>query len=75
MVAGRLVVEPTSSNKCLTITNPSSSNGPYFVKSENCTSDTTPSEAELWGYGNDFGNVIFWVSSSANSPPDAASKN
>ncbi|KIM78156.1 hypothetical protein PILCRDRAFT_824622 [Piloderma croceum F 1598] len=58
---GRLVVEPTSDNKCLTIINPSSSNGPWFVKSKTCTSDTKPSAGELWGRGNDFGNVIFWT--------------
>ena len=28
---GRLVIQPTSSNQCLTITNPSSSSGPYYV--------------------------------------------
>ncbi|KIM78155.1 hypothetical protein PILCRDRAFT_824621 [Piloderma croceum F 1598] len=79
---GRLVIEPTSSNKCLTITNLSSSNGPYFVKSENCTSDTTPSEGELWGYGNDFGDVIFGAGGcgpgillKSNGEPKLASRN
>jgi len=47
---------------CLTVTNPSSSStGPYYVKAEACTSDTNPSIAQTWGWGNDFGNVIFWT--------------
>jgi hypothetical protein len=58
---GRIVIDPTSSNDCLTVTNPSDSDGPFYVKSEKCTSDTKPSLAQTWGYGNDFGNVIFWV--------------
>ncbi|KIM75880.1 hypothetical protein PILCRDRAFT_663281 [Piloderma croceum F 1598] len=56
-------VDPTSSNDCLTVTNPSNSTGPFYVKSEKCTSDTKPSIAQTWGYGNDFGNVIFWAGS------------
>jgi len=57
---GRIVIDPTSSDDCLTVTNPSNSDGPFYVKSEKCTSDTKPSLAQTWGYGNDFGNVIFW---------------
>ena len=45
----------------LMVINPSSSNGPWFVKSKTCTSDTKPSKGELWGRGNDFGDVIFRV--------------
>jgi len=56
---GRLVIQPASSNQCLTIINPSAASGPYFTRSAACTSDTTPSAAQLFGYGNDFGNVIF----------------
>jgi hypothetical protein len=59
-LTGHVVVEPTSSNKCLTVTNPSSS-GPYYVTAEKCNSDVNPPAAQIWGYGNDFGNVIFWV--------------
>jgi len=83
--SGRLAVQPTSSNKCLTITNPSSSIGPYFVKSEKCTSSTKPSVGQLWGYGDDFGNVIFWggggcnpgilVNLTGNDEPELASRN
>jgi len=61
---GRIVVEPISSDKCLTITNPSSS-APYYVQAKKCSSDTKPSAAQTWGYGNDFGNVIFWTGSVA----------
>jgi len=63
--AGRIVLEPISSNKCLTVTNPSNSTGPFYVKAEKCTSNTKPSAAQTWGYGNDFGNVIFWTGSKA----------
>lgn len=59
-VTGRIILEPISSNKCLTVTNPSSS-GPYYVKAEKCTSNTKPSAAQTWGFGNDFGDVIFYV--------------
>jgi len=62
--AGRIVLEPISSNKCLTVTNPSSS-GPYYVKAEKCTSNTEPSAAQTWGFGNDFGDVIFYTGSKA----------
>jgi len=79
---GRIVIDPTSSDNCLTITNPSDSDGPFYVKSEKCTSDTQPSAAQTWGYGNDFGNVIFWagscgpgVTTDANGQPQLGSGN
>jgi len=62
---GRIVVEPASSNKCLTVTNPTSSSGPYYVKAEKCSSDTLPSAAQTWGYGFDVGAVIFFTGSKA----------
>jgi len=62
--AGRIVVE--SSNLCLTVTNPSSSSGPYYIKAEECTSNVKPNAAQTWGYGNpDLGKVIYFTGNTA----------
>ncbi|KZP28735.1 hypothetical protein FIBSPDRAFT_1039469 [Athelia psychrophila] len=58
---GRIVAQIAgqSTEKCLTIADGSAATGPYTAKLETCTSDSNPSSAQLWGYGNDFGDVIF----------------
>jgi len=58
---GRIVAQLAgeSTAQCLTIVNGTATAGPYTAKLETCTSDSDPSSAQLWGYGNDFGNVIF----------------
>lgn len=59
-----MLIEPASDNKCLTITNPDvAAPGPWYAEFAECTSNTLPSLAQTFGYGNDFGNVIFWVCS------------
>lgn len=62
---GRIVIvgdnAPDGTPKCFTIINPSASTGPWYAKAAPCTSDTKPSLGQTFGYGNDFGNVIFWV--------------
>lgn len=64
---GRIVVEPTSSNQCLTITNPSASSGPYYVKAKKCTSNIIPSAAQTWGFGYDSESIIYYMGGKACS--------
>jgi hypothetical protein len=55
---GRVAILPLSSNQCLTV---KSSSDPTTLQVTTCSSDTTPSAAQQFGFGNDFGDVIFAV--------------
>ncbi|KAG8956177.1 hypothetical protein FRC04_004253 [Tulasnella sp. 424] len=59
---GRIIV--SGSNNCVTVTNPNDpEGGPFFLAVKKCGDDVIPPASQQWEWGNDFGDVVFWVRS------------
>lgn len=63
---GRILIDgdyaSDGTQKCMTIDNASNQHGPWYAKAEPCTSDTKPSIAQTFGYGNyEDGYIYYWV--------------